>query len=126
VEMTCNRVIIINKGKIVASDTPENLTKMVEGGGTVRAEIRGDRPSVERVLRGLPGVKEVAIEPASDDFLRATIYAPPRSDVRVHVFEAATANRWTLRELSRVRQTLEDVFAFITTKEASVKEEEGK
>ncbi len=126
VEMTCNRVIIINKGKIVASDTPENLTKMLEGGGTVRAEIRGDRPSVERALRGLPGVKDVAIEPANDDFLRATIYAPPRSDVRVRVFEAAAANRWTLRELSRVRQTLEDVFAFITMKEAPVKEEEGK
>ncbi|MBI5396030.1 MAG: ATP-binding cassette domain-containing protein [Verrucomicrobia bacterium] len=126
VEMTCNRVIIINKGKIVASDTPENLTKMLEGGGTVRAEIRGERAAIERGLRGLPGVKDVQIEAGNDDFLRATIYAPPRSDVRVHVFEVAAANRWTLRELSRVRQTLEDVFAFITMKEAPVKEEEGK
>ncbi len=127
VEMTCNRVIIINKGKIVASDTPENLTRMIEGGGTVRAEIRGDRAAVERELRALPGVKDVAIEPAADDFIRATVFAPPRNDVRVHIYEKAAAQKWTLRELSRVRQTLEDVFVSITRVEPSApKQEEEK
>ena len=127
VEMTCNRVIIINKGKIVASDAPENLTKLIEGGGTVRAEIRGDRTAIERELGALPGVKNVAIEAGADGFVNATVYAPPRNDVRVHIFEMAAANHWTLRELSRVRQTLEDVFVSITRVEApATKQEEEK
>ena len=49
-----------------------------------------------------------------DDFIRATVFAPPRNDVRVHIYEKAAANKWTLRELSRVRQTLEDVFRSLT------------
>jgi ABC-2 type transport system ATP-binding protein len=126
VEMTCNRVIIINKGKIVASDTPEGLTRLLEGGGTVKAELRGDRAAIERELGALSGVKNVAIEPADNNFLRVTVYAPPKSDVRAHIFEKAVANKWTLRELTRVRQTLEDVFAFITRVEAPVKAEEGE
>jgi ABC-2 type transport system ATP-binding protein len=127
VEMTCNRVIIINKGRIVASDTPENLTKTLEGGGTVRAEIRGDHAAIERELRSLPGVKNVTFEPGGDDFIRATVFAPPRNDVRVHIYEKAAANKWTLRELSRVRQTLEDVFVSITRVEPSApKQEEEK
>jgi len=127
VEMTCGRVIIIDRGKIVASDTPENLAKLIEGGGTVRVEVRGDRASVERELGGLPGVKNVAVERADGDFLGVTVYAPPRSDVRLHIFEKAVAHRWQLRELSRVRQTLEDVFAFITrVEESAPKQEEEK
>ena len=127
VEMTCSRVMIINKGKVVASDTPENLTKLIEGGGTVRAEIRGDRTVIERELGALPGVKNVVIEASTDDFIRATVYAPPRNDVRVHIYERAAANKWTLRELSRVRQTLEDVFVSITRVEApATKQEEEK
>ena len=126
VEMTCNRVIIINKGRIVASDTPENLTKLLEGGGTVRVELRGDRAAIERELAALPGVKNIAVEQADSDFLRATVYAPPRNDVRVHIFEKAVENGWKVRELSRVRQTLEDVFVSITRVETPVKAEEGK
>ncbi len=127
VEKTCSRVVIINKGRIVASDTPENLTKLIEGGGTVRAEICGDRAAIERELGALPGVKNVAIEASTDGFIRATVYAPPRNDVRVHIYEKAAANKWTLRELSRVRQTLEDVFVSITRVEASApKQEEEK
>ena len=126
VEMTCNRVIIINKGKIVASDTPENLTKLIEGGGTVRAEIRGDRAAIERELGALPGVKNVAIEAGTDGFVSATVFAPPRNDVRIHIYEKAAANNWTLRELSRVRQTLEDVFVSITRVEAPAPKQEEK
>ena len=127
VEMTCSRVIIINKGKIVASDTPENLTKLIEGGGTVRAEIRGDRSVIERELGALPGVKNVTIETSNDGFVCATVFAPPHNDVRVHIYEKAAANKWTLRELSRVRQTLEDVFVSITRVEAPTsKQEEEK
>ncbi|OHE79689.1 MAG: ABC transporter [Verrucomicrobia bacterium GWF2_62_7] len=127
VEMTCSRVMIINKGKVVASDTPENLTKLIEGGGTVRAEIRGDRAAIERELGALPGVKNVAIEAGNDGFVCATVFAPPRNDVRIHLYEKAAANKWTLRELSRVRQTLEDVFVSITRVEApATKQEEEK
>ena len=110
VEMTCNRVIIIKKGQIVASDTPENLTKLQKSGGVVVVEVRGERSAVEREFGALAGVSNISTEVADQDFVRATLYGAPGSDLRVQVYEKAVANSWTLRELSRVRQTLEDVF----------------
>ena len=72
-------------------------------------------------------MKNVTIETSNDGFVCATVFAPPHNDVRVHIYEKAAANKWTLRELSRVRQTLEDVFVSITRVEAPTsKQEEEK
>src|SRR5438876_6180376 len=59
VSMTCGRVVIINKGRVVAEDTPENLTHRLQGAATVRLEARGDSPDLEATLAGVSGVKSV-------------------------------------------------------------------
>src|SRR6267378_105830 len=59
VSMTCGRVVIINKGKVVAEDTPENLTRRLQGAATVRLEVRGESPDLESALIAIPGVKSV-------------------------------------------------------------------
>src|SRR5258708_14395337 len=55
VSMTCGRVVIINKGRVVAEDTPENLTHRLQGAATVRLEVRGDSPDLEPTLAGVSG-----------------------------------------------------------------------
>jgi ABC-2 type transport system ATP-binding protein len=59
VSMTCGRVVIINKGRVVAEDTPENLTHRLQGAATVRLEVRGESPDLEATLAGASGVKSV-------------------------------------------------------------------
>ena len=59
VSMTCGRVVIINKGRVVAEDTPENLTRRLQGAGTVRLEVRGDEAALLEALRSVPGVLAV-------------------------------------------------------------------
>jgi len=58
VEMTCRRVLIINKGRIVASDTPDRLRRRMEGEAVLAAELRGPRAEIESALRALPGIAE--------------------------------------------------------------------
>ncbi|HMC43091.1 MAG TPA: ABC transporter ATP-binding protein, partial [Acidimicrobiales bacterium] len=55
VSMTCGRVVIINKGRVVAEDTPENLTHRLQGAATVRLEVRGDESGLEAALGAVPG-----------------------------------------------------------------------
>src|ERR1700704_4548993 len=59
VSMTCGRVVIINKGRVVAEDTPENLTHRLQGAATVRLEVKGDGPEMESALGAIAGVKTV-------------------------------------------------------------------
>ena len=59
--MTCGRVVIINKGRVVAEDTPENLTHRLQGAATVRLEVRGEPPRLEATLAAVPGVKSVRL-----------------------------------------------------------------
>ena len=54
--MTCERVVIINKGRVVAEDTPDNLTRRLKGAGTMRVEVRGDEARSSTPLRAVPGV----------------------------------------------------------------------
>jgi ABC-2 type transport system ATP-binding protein len=61
VAQTCQRVVIINKGRVVAEDTPENLTHRLQGAATVRLEVRGESPDLEATLAGVPGVKTVRL-----------------------------------------------------------------
>ncbi len=113
VEMICRRVLIINRGRIVASDTPENLRGLMRGGAQVVAEIKGPRDDVERRLLELGGVRKVTVSEAGE-WNRCLLESSGEGDLRQAVFELAAANRWTLRELAVERRTLEDVFASLT------------
>lgn len=110
VEATCRRIIIINRGKIVASGTAAELRERVAGEHNVVAEIRGPRDAVESGLRGISGVNDVRSE-QRDGWLRVNIAT--RDDIREAVFQAAARNGWSVRELRREGATLEDFFVKI-------------
>ena len=113
VEMTCSRVIIIHKGQIEACDTPENLLGQIRqaGGVVVEAKVGSDDGAEE--LKKIAGVRDVAAG-SDGDWKVFSLRVESGTDVRAEVFKLAAARRWTLRELSLRRATLEDVFVEIT------------
>jgi len=117
VEMTCSRVIIIGKGRILASDTPQNLRGAIRSAGGVRFEVRAGTDSAEAEIRKVPGVREVTVEPDGEWSL-CQLRTEAGADVREELFRLAADRRWSVRELTRRNVTLEDVFVEITQSEA--------
>jgi ABC-2 type transport system ATP-binding protein len=115
VELTCSRVLVINRGKIEASDTPANLTKLVRGGGSIVLEVRAPSVDVIGKLKQVADVDDVEVVlPAEGEWTQAKIFAKPGVDVREKIYDVVRQNNWPLRELSRVRATLEEAFVELT------------
>jgi len=113
VEIMCSRVIVIHKGKIRASDTAENLLKNQRTAGSMRLEANVHGDNALAALQRLPGVKDVSVEEAGDYSvfqMRLEANADPSEDT----MRLATSKGWTVREITRRRPTLEDVFVELT------------
>jgi ABC-2 type transport system ATP-binding protein len=117
VEMTCSRVLIINKGRIAASDTPEALAGRVRTAGGVCTEIRAPRAELEKALAALAGVRKVEIEEAAAGWQSCTLRTDADHDPREEISRLAAAHQWPLRALGREQVSLERVFAEITQAE---------
>jgi ABC-2 type transport system ATP-binding protein len=113
VEMTCRRVLIISQGRIVASDSPENLRLLMKGGARLILEVRGPEQDIRARLRTLAGVRSVTAEPGAD-WHRYIVEYDPERDPRAEIFSVITRGGWTLRELREDRRTLEDAFIAVT------------
>ena len=117
VEMTCSRVIIINKGRIEACDTPENLLGEIRtaSGVVLEAKVGGENGAEE--LKKIPGVRDVATT-VDGDWQTFSMRVESGADVREEVFRLAAARHWVVRELTQRKATLEDVFVEITHADA--------
>ena len=114
VEMICSRVLIIDRGRIAASDTAENLAGRVRTAGGVTAEIRACADELEPALASLPGVRKAEIVPLDDGWHGCTLRTDASHDPREEVARLAAARGWPLRALGREQVSLERVFAEIT------------
>ena len=123
VETVCDRVLIIDRGRIVAEGTPADLRSKLAGTPIVRAAFKGVA-DVRQALAGLPGVSAVDVEEVPGE-TRARLTCLQGSDPREEVFRAAVENGWILRELSREAVTLEDVFVRLTQREEPAPVEAG-
>ena len=110
VEMICNRVIIIDQGKIKAADTPENLIAQMRAAGRVQVELQCDADLASAALNRIDGVKKVTPEPMEDGWNRFTVWLDSESDSREAMAKLAAQNSWPMRSLFRHVATLEDVF----------------
>ncbi len=113
VEMTCTRVIIINKGRIEACDTPENLLGEIRTARGVVLEAKVGVENGAEELRKIPGVRDVTTT-VDGDWQTFAMRVESGVDVREEVFRLAAERRWPVRELSQRKATLEDVFVEIT------------
>ena len=117
VEMTCNRVIIIDQGKIKAADTPENLIGQMRAAGRVQIELRCDADLATAGLNRINGVKKVTPEPMEDGWNRFTVWVDSESDAREAMAKLAAESSWPMRSLFRHVATLEDVFVELTRRD---------
>jgi ABC-2 type transport system ATP-binding protein len=116
VSATCDRVIIINQGSIVAEDTPDNLAVRLRGSEQVQAEIRGPSADVIKAIRDLSGVTSARhIETATGS--RYNIESSAGNDIREKVAEMVVTNSWGLLQLSVVPMSLEEIFLELTSGE---------
>jgi len=123
-EMVCQRVLILNRGKIIASDSPAALTGLLHGNTCIVAEILGPHSEVMRQLENLPGAARVSCQPSPASspagafpatWNRYLIEAVKDAETRSAVFDVVAQNQWALRELSVEKRNLEDVFVHMTT-----------
>jgi len=115
VELTCSRVLVINRGRIEASDTPANLTKLVRGGGSIVLEVKAPASDVVGKLKNVADIEDVEVVlPGDGDWTHAKIFAKPGVDARENIYQVVRQNNWPLRELSRVKATLEEAFVELT------------
>lgn len=112
---TCERVIIINRGKLVAIDSPENLTHRLKNTDTLLLEVKGPQEAVASALTAVPGVVRVTLLPAGPaaDVLRLQVEATG-SDVRAALARAVVVGGWGLLELKPVELNLEEIFLSLT------------
>jgi ABC-2 type transport system ATP-binding protein len=112
VEAVCDRVLIIDRGRIVAEGTPSDLRAKLAGAPVVHVTVKG-AVSVREDLSALSGVASVELEEAPGE-TRARILCLQGSDPREEIFRLAVDRGWVLRELARAAMTLEDVFVRLT------------
>jgi ABC-2 type transport system ATP-binding protein len=113
VEVTCSRVIIIHKGQIEACDTPDNLLGQIRQAGGVVVEAKTGSDTGVEELKKISGVRDVTAE-TEDDWKILTLRVEYGVDVREEIFRLASQRRWSVRELTQRRATLEDVFVELT------------
>jgi ABC-2 type transport system ATP-binding protein len=120
VSMTCDRVVIINKGKIAAVDTPQNLTSQLKGGQKIRIEVQAPEKPLRDALAQIPGANRVVIEPARAGGHHAvTVEAAQGNDIRNQIAAKIVEHGWQLYELRGVSLSLEDIFLELTTDDAA-------
>jgi ABC-2 type transport system ATP-binding protein len=118
VSMTCDRVVIINKGKIAAVDTPQNLTSQLKGGQKIRVEADAPEQALGDMLTQIPGVTRVQID-KGHTHVTATIEVASGRDIRNQIAGAIVQRGWALYELRGVSLSLEDIFLELTTEDAA-------
>lgn len=120
VSMTCDRVTIINKGRVVATNTPKNLMAQLAGGRGYELEIEGDPHEVQPLLQVIPGVSLVEIvekENSKQDRAYLRIITVPGSDPGRDISAVVIGAGLGLYEMRKTAPTLEDVFVKLTTQE---------
>jgi ABC-2 type transport system ATP-binding protein len=118
VSQTCHRVVIINKGRVVAVDTPDNLTARLRGSATMFVQVDAPGANVAATLGGVAGVTRVIEGERRDGVAGFEIESEKGRDVRRDLAHAIVANGWGLLELRPMRMSLEEIFLSLTTEEA--------
>jgi ABC-2 type transport system ATP-binding protein len=117
VEMTCNRVLILHGGKILADDSPKNLQKIMSDGGQIVAEIAAPAGDLRACWESWPEVEHFDVVASDGEYFRCALTPRPGVDLRPQIFAVVCERNWKLRELTHSRHSLEDIFVRVTRAE---------
>jgi ABC-2 type transport system ATP-binding protein len=126
VEMVCDRVVIINKGRIAAVDTTQNLTAQLKGGERVRIQVKGSAESLRESVSSIKGVKKIEVESSVDSLVTAEIESESGADLRAQIASQVVKKGFDLLEMRAINLSLEDIFMQLTTEEQSEEKAEAK
>ncbi|MSU56735.1 MAG: ABC transporter ATP-binding protein [Pedosphaera sp.] len=113
-EMTCNRMLIMFDGRILAADTPENLQKVMAGNSQIVVEIAASVAELEACWTQVAEIQNFNISAADGQFQRCALTPRDGLDLRPQIFLLAKERGWLLRELTRNRHSLEDIYLQVT------------
>ena len=119
VSQTCQRVVIINKGRVVAVDSPENLTSRLRGSETMYVQIDTLGADAREALQGVPGVTSVGVNEVRGNVSSYEVASESGRDVRRELAAAVVTRGWGLLELRPMRMSLEEIFLHLTTEDAA-------
>jgi len=118
VSMTCERVVIINRGRVVAMDTPENLQRRMRGADELELEVRGPSEAVKATLQSMPQVLSVKERSMHDGICVYAVDCDSGTDIRESIASTIVQRGWGLRELRAASASLEEIFVQLVTAEA--------
>jgi ABC-2 type transport system ATP-binding protein len=118
VSQTCQRVVIINRGKVVAVDTPDNLTSRLRGSETMYLQVDASGADAQSVLQRVSGVTRVAVADTKQQMIGYEVDSEAGRDVRRELAAAVVSRGWGLLEMRPMRMSLEEIFLHVTTEEA--------
>lgn len=112
VEATCDRILIINKGRIVADGSADTLRQASQGQELLTVKIEGENGAVEKGLLELATVEKVSKVEGKEGFLQ--VQSKPEQESRKAIFDLCVKNKWYLLEMTGIETRLEDVFRNLT------------
>jgi ABC-2 type transport system ATP-binding protein len=124
VEMTCSRVLILHEGRILAADTPDNLQKLMGNRTLVVAEIAAPPAELRECWAQMAEIEHYDVSPAEGEFQRCALTPRNGGDLRALIFALARERGWQVRELTRNRHSLEDIYVHVIRPNGEEDEEE--
>lgn len=122
VREVCDYIMIISKGKLVASDTPENLERYLGESGLIEIETRTEASKVKEVLKNVPGIEKVSLKTDASDITSGQIREKRGQDIREELFTTFAEKKMPLLKLNPVQVSLEDVFMELTQSDKAAEE----
>ena len=119
VSQTCQRVVIINKGHVVAVDTPDNLTARLSGSETMYLQVDSSGADASLALHRIAGVTRVAESDRRNGMVGYEVESERGRDVRRELAQTVVGQGWGLLEMRPLRMSLEEIFLSLTTEEQS-------
>ena len=113
-EVMCSRMLIMFGGRILAADTPDNLQRLMAGGSQIVAEIAAPAEELREIWALMPGIEQFDVSASEGDFQRCALTPHDGYDLRPMIFALARERGWVLRELTRSRHSLEDIYVQVT------------
>ena len=119
VQAVCDSIMIISKGHLVASDTPENLTALLAGTSTLKLEVKGSEETARGILGTVEGIEDFHFTQSENETSLIEIKPDDEQDIRESLFNAFAKANVPILEMTRTKATLEDVFLELTQSEAA-------
>ena len=127
VSAVCDYVLIISHGKLVASDTPENLGKLAEGSNTLNLIVKGEKDKICTALGQIEGVKNVTAADAKEEYAwNVTVSTNEDCDVREEVFFKMADAKCPILEMQSKKVSLEEIFLELTEDDKKTDKKEGE